>query len=149
MAWDGKRWLLCSVLFTACVADDRSSRPPLIPPAPPQDVITVGGFDDAMHIGSDYIYASKLPDRVFMGSQELLRAGRKRRRAGGPRHRRQVRQGGTRGPLRGVGRSRVEGHARAACAGHALHPGKVTAPAPVRILSMREARVARGAPGGA
>ncbi len=67
----GKRWLLCSVLLAACVADDRSNRPPLVPPAPPQDVITVGGFDDAMHIGSDYIYASKLPDRVFIGSQEL------------------------------------------------------------------------------
>lgn len=71
MASGGKRWLLCSVLFGACVADDRSNRPPLVPPAPPQDVITVGGFDDAMHIGSDYIYASKLPDRVFIGSQEL------------------------------------------------------------------------------
>jgi hypothetical protein len=67
----GKRWLLCSTLLAACVADDRSNRPPLLPPAPPQDVITVGGFDDAMHIGSDYIYASKLPDRVFIGSQEL------------------------------------------------------------------------------
>jgi hypothetical protein len=71
MVFSGKRWLLCSVLLAACVADDRSNRPPLLPPAPPQDVITVGGFDDAMHIGSDYIYASKLPDRVFMGSQEL------------------------------------------------------------------------------
>jgi hypothetical protein len=68
----GKRWLLCTLLLSACVADDRSTRrPPLVAPAPPQDIITVGGFDDAMHIGSDYIYASKLPDRVFMGSQEL------------------------------------------------------------------------------
>jgi hypothetical protein len=71
MVSSGKRWLLCSVVLAACVADDRSNRPPLVPPAPPQDIITVGGFDDAMHIGSDYIYASKLPDRVFIGSQEL------------------------------------------------------------------------------
>jgi hypothetical protein len=63
--------LLCGVLVTACASNDRSSRPPLVPPAPPQDVITVAGFDDAMHIGSDYIYAQKLPDRVFIGSQEL------------------------------------------------------------------------------
>jgi len=68
----GKRWLLCSLLLLAgCASDDRSSRPPLVPPAPPQDVINVAGFDDAMHVGSDYIYASKLPDRVFIGSQEL------------------------------------------------------------------------------
>jgi hypothetical protein len=68
----GKRWLLSSVLVLAgCASDDRSSRPPLVPPAPPQDVINVAGFDDAMHVGSDYIYASKLPDRVFIGSQEL------------------------------------------------------------------------------
>ena len=60
-----------ALLLAACVADDRSNRPPLVPPAPPQDIITVAGFDDAMHIGSDYIYASKLPDRVFIGSQEL------------------------------------------------------------------------------
>ena len=68
----GKRCLLlCSALVAACASDDRSSRPPLVPPVPPQDVITVGGFDDAMHVGSDYIYAQKLPDRVFIGSQEL------------------------------------------------------------------------------
>jgi hypothetical protein len=68
----GKRWLLLSLgLLASCVADDRSSRPPLVPPVPPQDIITVGGFDDAMHVGSDYIYAQKLPDRVFIGSQEL------------------------------------------------------------------------------
>jgi hypothetical protein len=34
-------------------------------------LITVGGFDDAMRVGSDYIYASKLPDRVFIGAQQL------------------------------------------------------------------------------
>jgi hypothetical protein len=71
----GKRWRLvcsiCTALVSACASDDRSSRPPLVPPTPPQDVITVAGFDDAMHIGSDYIYAQKLPDRVFIGSQEL------------------------------------------------------------------------------
>lgn len=67
----GQRWLLCSVLVGACVANDRSTRPPLVPPAPPQDVISVAGFDDAMHLGSDYIYSSKLPDRVFLGSQEM------------------------------------------------------------------------------
>jgi hypothetical protein len=70
--FSGKRWLLCSVVLLAgCASDDRSSRPPLVPPAPPQDVINVAGFDDAMHVGSDYVYASKLPDRVFIGSQEL------------------------------------------------------------------------------
>src|SRR5277367_1934623 len=68
----GKRWLLSSVLVLAgCASDDRSSRPPLVPPTPPQEVINVAGFDDAMHVGSDYIYAQKLPDRVFIGSQEL------------------------------------------------------------------------------
>jgi hypothetical protein len=68
----GKRCLLlCSGLVAACASDDRSSRPPLVAPAPPQDVINVAGFDDAMHVGSDYIYAQKLPDRVFIGSQEL------------------------------------------------------------------------------
>lgn len=68
----GKRWLLLGgVLLTACASDDRSSRPPLVQPVPPQDVITVAGFDDAMHVGSDYIYAQQLPDRVFIGSQEL------------------------------------------------------------------------------
>ncbi len=66
-----RRWLLCSVLVGACVANDRSTRPPAIPPAPPQDVISVAGFDDAMHLGSDYIYSSKLPDRVFLGAQEI------------------------------------------------------------------------------
>jgi len=67
----GKRVLVCSVLLGACVANDRSTRPPLVPPAPPQDVITVGGFDDAMHLASDYIHSSALPDRVFLGSQEI------------------------------------------------------------------------------
>jgi hypothetical protein len=68
----GKRCLLlCCALLTACASSDTSSRPPLFAPAPPQDVITVAGFDDAMHVGSDYIYAQKLPDRVFIGSQEL------------------------------------------------------------------------------
>jgi len=57
--------------LAACVANDRSNRPPLVPPAPPQAVISAGGFDNAMRIGSDYIYASKLPDRVFIGAQEL------------------------------------------------------------------------------
>jgi hypothetical protein len=70
--FSGKCWLLCGVVLLAgCASDDRSSRPPLLPPAPPQDVINVAGFDDAMHVGSDYVYASKLPDRVFVGSQEL------------------------------------------------------------------------------
>ena len=68
----GKGWLWCFfVLWVGCVANDRSTRPPNVAPAPPQDLITVGGFDDAMHIASDYIYASQLPDRVFLGSQEL------------------------------------------------------------------------------
>lgn len=68
----GKRWLLLAgLLLAGCASDDRGSRPPLVAPAPPQDVITVAGFDDAMHVGSDYIYAQKLPDRVFIGSQEL------------------------------------------------------------------------------
>jgi hypothetical protein len=68
----GKRWLLLGcALVVACASNDRSSRPANLPPTPPQDVITVGGFDDAMHVGSDYIYAQKLPDRVFIGSQEL------------------------------------------------------------------------------
>jgi hypothetical protein len=68
----GKRWLfLWCALVVACASDDRSNRPAYLPPAPPQDVITTGGFDDAMHVGSDYIYAQKLPDRVFIGSQEL------------------------------------------------------------------------------
>jgi len=68
----GKRCLLlCCGLATACASSDTGNRPPLLPPAPPQDVITVAGFDDAMHVGSDYIYAQKLPDRVFIGSQEL------------------------------------------------------------------------------
>ena len=66
-----KQWLLVGLLTVGCVANDRSTRPPLGAPAPPQDVISVAGFDDAMHIGSDYIFASKLPDRVFLGSQEL------------------------------------------------------------------------------
>jgi hypothetical protein len=59
------------LLLAACVANDRSDRPPLVPPAPPQSVINTVGFDDAMRVGSDYIYASKLPDRVFLGAQEL------------------------------------------------------------------------------
>ncbi len=67
----GKGWLVGGILLAGCVANDRSSRPPLVPPAPPQDIITVGGFDNAMRIASDYIYAAKLPDRVFLGSQEL------------------------------------------------------------------------------
>jgi hypothetical protein len=68
----GKRWLLlCSALMAACVANDRSTRPPLVAPPPSQAVISVAGFDDAMRVGSDYIYATKLPDRVFIGSQEL------------------------------------------------------------------------------
>ncbi len=67
----GKGWLLCGILLGGCVANDRSSRPPLVPPAPPQDIITVGGFDNAMRIASDYIYAAKLPVRVFLGSQEM------------------------------------------------------------------------------
>jgi hypothetical protein len=65
----------CLLLFwafvTACASSDTGNRPPLVAPTPPQDVITVAGFDDAMHVGSDYIYAQKLPDRVFIGSQEL------------------------------------------------------------------------------
>ena len=68
----GKRCLLLGcALVAACASSDTSSRPACLPPAPPQDVITVAGFDDAMHVGSDYIYAQKLPDRVFIGSQEL------------------------------------------------------------------------------
>jgi hypothetical protein len=68
-----RAWLWCGglALLGACVANDRSTRPPLVPPAPPQELITVGGFDDAMRVGSDYIYASKLPDRVFIGAQQL------------------------------------------------------------------------------
>ncbi len=31
----------------------------------------MAGFDDAMHLGSDYIYSSELPDRVFLGAQEM------------------------------------------------------------------------------
>ncbi len=68
----GKRCLLlCGGLVAACASSDTGNRPPLVAPTPPQDVITVAGFDDAMHVGSDYIYAQKLPDRVFIGSQEL------------------------------------------------------------------------------
>jgi hypothetical protein len=68
----GKRWLLlCGAFVAACASNDRSTRPPLVAPVPPQDIIQAGGFDNAMHIGSDYIYAQKLPDRVFIGSQEL------------------------------------------------------------------------------
>jgi hypothetical protein len=69
---DGRRWGLCSLaLVVGCVSNDRSDRPPLVPPAPPQELISTAGFDDAMHVGSDYIYASQLPDRVLIGAQEL------------------------------------------------------------------------------
>jgi hypothetical protein len=71
MASAGKVWLLFCLLLGGCVANDRSTLPSNAAPVPPQDVITVGGFDDAMHIGSDYIYASQLPDRVFVGAQQL------------------------------------------------------------------------------
>jgi len=70
MASAGMRWLWCVSLLAACVASDKSTLPPPAP-TPPQDVIRVAGFDDAMHVGSDYIYASKLPDRVFIGAQQL------------------------------------------------------------------------------
>jgi hypothetical protein len=69
----GPAWCLsfAVALIGACVANDRSTRPPLTPPAPPQELISTAGFDAAMRIGSDYIYASQLPDRVFLGSQQL------------------------------------------------------------------------------
>jgi hypothetical protein len=66
------RWgWLGVMLLGACVANDRSDRPPLVPPAPPQELISTAGFDDAMKVGSDYIYASQLPDRILLGSQQL------------------------------------------------------------------------------
>lgn len=58
-------------LLCACVANDKSTRPPNVPPAPPQALISTAGFNDAWRIGSDYIYASQLPDRVFIGAQQL------------------------------------------------------------------------------
>lgn len=72
MATESRRWLCASLaLLGACVANDKSTRPPNVPPAPPQPVISTVGFNDAWRIGSDYIYNSQLPDRVFIGGQQL------------------------------------------------------------------------------
>ena len=48
MATDRLASSALGLLLAACVANDRSDRPPLVPPAPPQSVINTVGFDDAM-----------------------------------------------------------------------------------------------------
>ena len=70
-----RRWILLFLSWTACAASGRSDRPPTVAPAPSAASISMLGFDQAVKLGSDYVYTNTGVANASVVTSETLPEG--------------------------------------------------------------------------
>jgi hypothetical protein len=70
-----RRWISLVLCCTACAASGRSDRPPNMAPAPSSASVSVVGFDRAVKLGSDYVYANTGVTNASVASSQTLPGG--------------------------------------------------------------------------
>ncbi len=65
------RLALVALVAVACKTSGSSDRPPTGAPPPSTEAIRAWGFDDAVRLGSDYVYASQETPSALQSSEQL------------------------------------------------------------------------------
>jgi hypothetical protein len=64
-----------ALIWLGCAASGESTRPPNVAPPPSQASISILGFDEAVRLGSDYVYTSTGSTNLRLASSQELPGG--------------------------------------------------------------------------